>query len=76
MTREDMLQWVRREPFVPFQIHTSSGRVYEVLHPEYAALGLTSMLVYFTGSNRWAEISLFQIGSVEKLEPAAKDAAG
>lgn len=73
MSREDMLQWLRREPFAPFQIHTASGRVYEVLHPEYAALGQTSMVVYFTGSNRWAEISLFQISSIERIESAPTD---
>jgi hypothetical protein len=75
MTREDVLQWLRREPFEPFQIHTSGGRVFEVLHPEYAALGETTMVVYFTGSNRWAEISLFQIDSIEKLAAGVSDAA-
>ena len=76
MTREDVLQWLQRAPFEPFQIHTSVGRVFEVLHPEYAALGETTMVVYFTGSNRWAEISLFQIDSIEKLETAAADSSG
>jgi len=68
MTRDDMLQWLRREPFAPFQVHTSGGQLFEVPHPELVAIGQTSMVIYFAGSNRWAEISLLQIDTIEKLE--------
>ncbi len=37
-----MLQQIRRHlratPFLPFEIHTSSGEVFRVLHPENAAV--------------------------------------
>ena len=75
MTRDDVGQWLKREPFVPFQIHATGGRSFEIHHPEYAALGRTTMVVYFPDSDRWAELSLFQIDSLEKLETAAADAA-
>lgn len=73
MTRNDMSQWLKREPFAPFQIHTSGGRSFEVHHPEYAALGQTTMVLYFADSDRWAELSLFQIDAVEKLESMAAE---
>jgi hypothetical protein len=74
MTRNDMSQWLKREAFSPFQIHTAGGRTFEVQHPEYAALGQTAMVVYFPESDRWAELALFQIDAVEKLEPTSAGA--
>ncbi len=75
MTRDDVGQWLKREPFVPFAIHTAGGRAFEVHHPEYAALGRTTMVLYFPDSDRWVELALFQIDTLEKLEAEAAKGA-
>jgi hypothetical protein len=47
MRPEDLLQHLRRRPFVPFLIHMSDGTVYEVRHPELVMVGRSSAIVGF-----------------------------
>lgn len=42
---EEMLQHVRKRPFEPFRIRMDDGTVYEVLRPEFAMVGRTTMVV-------------------------------
>jgi hypothetical protein len=49
MKGKQLLEFIQRRPFVPFEIHVSDGRVYPVDHPEFIAINRDhSVLVYFT----------------------------
>jgi hypothetical protein len=44
MSPHDVREFVRARPFVPFRIHTSEGRAYDVRHPDEAMV-LTTRVV-------------------------------
>ena len=46
MRAEDMLFWLRAQPFVPFRIVMNSGRTYEVRHPELLRVMRTSLVIF------------------------------
>ncbi len=75
MTREALVQWLRREPFLPFEIRMSNGDRYPVPHPEYAALGKTNVIVFFPDSDRYAELALLHMAAVEQLEASQQTSA-
>jgi hypothetical protein len=39
ITSADLRERVKREPFAPFRIRTSSGTCYDVMHPEFIIVG-------------------------------------
>ena len=43
MTPGEVLGHVTAEPFRPFRIHTASGRIFEVRHPEVVRVGRTTL---------------------------------
>ena len=45
MPSNDLLQALRRRPFVPFVMHVSDGTTYEVRHPELLMVGIASAIV-------------------------------
>ncbi len=45
MEPADILEFVRRRPFKPFQITLTDGRTYEVQHPELAMVGLSTVVI-------------------------------
>jgi hypothetical protein len=44
MRAEDLLEMLRNRPFVPFRIHMTDGRTYDIVHPE-AVLVLRSRAI-------------------------------
>lgn len=74
MTNETLRSWILRQPFQPFEIRMSNGQGYAVQHPEYAALGKTNIIVFYPDSDRYAELSLLHVASVERLETAEQSA--
>ena len=49
MQGKKVLDFMRRQPFVPFDIKTSDGRVYTVDHPEFISITRDhSILLYQT----------------------------
>jgi len=34
MTHQDLLQFIRQRPFVPFRLMTTDGTAYDIRHPE------------------------------------------
>ncbi len=77
MRPEDLLFWLRAQPFVPFRITTNSGRSYDVRHSELVRLMRTSLL-YFTPADqpdvfdRAEMIGLVLIDHIEAIETATK----
>jgi hypothetical protein len=45
MPSNDLLQALRRRPFIPFLIHVSDGTTYEIRHPELVMVGIASAIV-------------------------------
>ena len=70
MDRETLQSLIRGEPFEPFTVVMSNGERFDVLHPENAMLGRSTMLLARAGANGEptddvARLSLRQIASVE-----------
>jgi hypothetical protein len=76
MRPDDILHWLRAQPFRPFRITMNSGRSYEIRHPEIVRVLRTSLIiftptekeeVYETGDM----IGLVLIERIEPLNPPA-----
>ena len=61
-------------PFRPFRIHTASGRMFEIRHPEVANLSRTTLTIYTALANLpdaegpWYKLSLMLIEAIEPLD--------
>lgn len=80
MTSRAILDYIAAEPFRPFRLHMASGRTFSVDHPEMIKVGRSSITVFarpdpnIEGVDRWQEVSLMLLESVEPL-PAKSEAA-
>jgi len=45
MRLQELQDVLRREPFQPFRLHLTTGQMFDVRHPESAALTRTSVFV-------------------------------
>lgn len=74
MTAQNILNLLTAEPFEPFHIHTASGRVFDVRHPEFAQVGRNSLTIFAPppedpdGPQRWEKLSLMLIESVAPID--------
>jgi hypothetical protein len=69
---QDLLNELRRRPFVPFLLHISDGTVYQVRHPELVMVGLTSANIGYLapGDPRFYErYNVVDLCHVTRLEP-------
>jgi hypothetical protein len=66
--KEELVEHLRRDPFVPFRIMLTSGQGYDVTDPQLVALGESLIHVMFPQSDRYAILRLNQIASMELLE--------
>ena len=55
---------LRRQPFEPFTICLADGRVEEIAHPEFVAVG-PRLVVVVRADNSWASIEPLLIVSIE-----------
>lgn len=73
-----VLDFVTAEPFRPFRLHMASGRTFEVGHPEMVRVGRSSVTVHRRPegtdeqAERWQEVSLMLLESIEPLEAPAR----
>jgi hypothetical protein len=77
MAPVDLLQALRRRPFVPFRIQVSDGPVYDVRHPELLMVGLGSASIGVPAQGqpqpiyeRVETVSLAHVVKLLPLEPA------
>jgi hypothetical protein len=74
MAPQDVLDYVRAEPFRPFRIRMSSGRTFEIRHPEMVRVGTDSLLIFKFISDspdiydKWDMVSLSLIETISHLE--------
>ena len=75
MRPEDVLEFLRRRPFRPFRLTLRDGRTYDVMHPELAIVGRSSVEVGLARpedpdniAERLISVSLLHIMQIEPLE--------
>jgi hypothetical protein len=75
----DLQNYLRAQPFEPFTIRLTSGRTYDIRHPEMVKVGKNTLIV-FTYVNdhpevfdRWETVSLLLIENVShtQTQPAS-----
>jgi hypothetical protein len=77
MTARKVVEYVTAEPFRPFRIKMASGQSFEIRHPEMILVGRTSVRVYTSldtdsaAAERWHDVSLVLMDTLEPLEPAS-----
>jgi hypothetical protein len=60
MNAEELARAVKAQPFVPFRLHMSDGRTFDVSHPE--------LLVVFPGMRRLAVLAFPKEEAVELID--------
>jgi len=74
MSSQEILGYVRAEPFRSFRLHMASGRTFEVRHPEMVRVGTTSAVVFDYAGNddglyeRIELLGLLPIKAIEMLD--------
>jgi hypothetical protein len=77
LTSADIRDRLRKSPFVPFRIVTSSGESYSVFHPEFAIVGKRWVAVGIPAVpedrdvDRLQTISMLHIAALEDLPSQA-----
>lgn len=78
ITWQRIMNYMGAEPFRPFRITTTSGRTFEIRHPEMVQVGRTTMTIFtYLSENpeeakeRQVEVSLLLTESVEPLDMTA-----
>lgn len=73
MIPTDLLELVRRRPFVPIRIHTTDGQSYEVRHPERIIVLPTRAIVPIGGDDGFTErVEHVAIAHVVRIEDLAE----
>jgi len=66
-TPENIQELLNRVPFLPFRLVMTSGKTYEVVSPNSAALLKSEVFVVFPDGERWAHVPFLHIASIETL---------
>jgi hypothetical protein len=80
MPPAELLQLLRRQPFVPFRIHQAEGTIYEVHHPEMVIVSVGSAVVAFPDertsglAERYEIVALRHIARLEPMDAPAASA--
>lgn len=75
MSGESIRELTRAQPFQPFEVHLSSGDVYQVGHPEQVLVTGASVYIWYPDSDKEDHVvrcSLLHITGVEYAEKRAK----
>jgi len=67
MIRENIRELLDRDPFVPFRLVMTGGKVYEVVSPNSAALLKSEVFVVFPDGERGAHVPFLHIASIETI---------
>jgi hypothetical protein len=77
MPLEQILLWIRRQPFVPFRVCITDGSSYEVRHSELIMAGARSLMIGIPGPSLpedvyelAAVVALIHITRIEPLDAA------
>lgn len=73
MRRDDVLEYLERQPFQPFRIHLSSGAFFDIRRPELVALTRSTLTIGLPIEGEWQRyvvVALVHIVWLEILLPA------
>lgn len=74
MRAEDLLEFHRRRPFVPYRIYVTDGQTYEVRHPDQVIVLRSRIVIGLGGENgvpdHLEHIALVHVVRIEELESA------
>ena len=82
MSHEDLLQFIRQRPFIPFRLVTTDGTGYEIRHPEMLMPGRRLAIVGLPNDpavpafDRTVAVSLLHVQRLEPLYGAASPGDG
>lgn len=74
MRPEDLIEWNRAKPFVPFRIRLKNGQAFEIRHPKMLKVGRSTMHIFsYLGDpdgphDRVDMIGLILIESIEPID--------
>lgn len=74
MPPQEILKYVKAEPFRPFRLHMVSGRTFDIRHPEMVRVGKRELIIFtFLGGDAdvhddWHTVSPLLIESISNLE--------
>ncbi len=74
MRAQEVLNYLKAQPFWPFRIRMTSGRTYDIRHPEMVRVGKRDLLIFTFVSDspdiydRWENVSVALIESLSPLE--------
>ena len=78
MRPEDLRDFIKHQPFQPFRLTLTDGRTYDVLHPELAMVGRSTMVLGLARpgdpdsvADRFVTVSLLHVMQVEPLGSVA-----
>lgn len=79
MRLHELQEALRREPFQPFRLHLTTGQMFDVRHPEFAALTRTSVFVGFSSEgdeipDRMIQCDLLHVVALEPINGQSKPA--
>lgn len=76
MTTQEVMHYVRAQPFRPFRIRMESGRTFDIRHPKMIRVGKLDLHIFtYTGDSldihdSWDTVGLSLIESILPLEPS------
>lgn len=76
ITLQEVLSYLRAEPFRPFRVHMASGATFDVRHPEMARVGRNFVMLFTFVSDspelldRWETVSLMLMERISLLDSA------
>jgi hypothetical protein len=80
MSGDSIRELLRAQPFERFEVHLSSGDVYQVQHPEQVLLTGASLYIWYPDSDPHSDhvvrCSLLHVTGVEYAEKRAKKKGG
>ena len=80
MRAEDLYAFTRRQPFVPFRIHSTDARTYEVWHPDQVIPMRSRVIVGVGGEGSPPDavehLSLIHVVRLEEIDADLRQTAG
>jgi hypothetical protein len=76
LSSQEVMRYVKAEPFRPFRIHMASGRTFDIRHPEMVRVGKASLVIFtFVSENpeiydNWDTVGLLLIETISHLDSA------
>lgn len=71
---QEVVNYIKAQPFRPFRIHMASGESFDIRHPEMVRIGRSTLILFtFVSDNpdfydRWETISLMLMERISQLD--------